>query len=264
LGGTAGANTATITEITPNDGTTFNVAVSGMTTSGTVIASLAANVATDAAGNGNTASTSTDNTVTVNIDSTPPVITPTVTGTLGNNGWYTSNVSVSWSVSDPESDISLTSGCNAQSVTADTTPAGMTFTCTATSAGGTNTQSVTIKVDKTKPTCSVTASPNTLWPPNHSLVAISTSVPVTDSGSGSAGFKLFAVSSSEADSGLGTDDVPGDIQGWVLNTADTAGQLRRERFGKNGRTYTLTYQAQDNAGNTASCAATVRVPHSQS
>jgi hypothetical protein len=45
-------------------GTTYNVAVSGMTTGGTVIASIAATVAHDAAGNGNTASTSTDNTVT--------------------------------------------------------------------------------------------------------------------------------------------------------------------------------------------------------
>ena len=38
-------------------GTTYNVAVTGMTATGTVIASIAAGVATDAAGNGNTAST---------------------------------------------------------------------------------------------------------------------------------------------------------------------------------------------------------------
>src|SRR5207245_606359 len=43
---------------------TYNVAVSGMTTSGTVIASIPAGVARDAAGNANTASTSTDNSVT--------------------------------------------------------------------------------------------------------------------------------------------------------------------------------------------------------
>jgi hypothetical protein len=64
LGGTAGATTAGVSEIAPMDGTTYNVAVSGMTTSGTVIASIPAGVATDAAGNANTASTSTDNTVT--------------------------------------------------------------------------------------------------------------------------------------------------------------------------------------------------------
>ncbi len=76
LGGTAGATTATVTEIAPMDGTTYNVAVSGMTMNGTVIASIAANAATDTAGNGNVASTSTDNTVTY--DATNP--TPTVEG----------------------------------------------------------------------------------------------------------------------------------------------------------------------------------------
>jgi large repetitive protein len=66
LSGTAGATTAVVTEIAPNDGTTYDVAVSGMTTDGTVIASIPADAAKDAAQNGNTASTSTDNTVTFN------------------------------------------------------------------------------------------------------------------------------------------------------------------------------------------------------
>src|SRR2546421_192045 len=60
LGGTAGATTAVVT----GSGTTYTVAVSGMTTNGTVLASLAAGVAHDAASNASTASTSTDNQVT--------------------------------------------------------------------------------------------------------------------------------------------------------------------------------------------------------
>src|SRR5437870_3209711 len=44
-----------------------------MTSAGTVIATIAAGMATDAAGNGNTASTSTDNSVT--FDTTPPTVT---------------------------------------------------------------------------------------------------------------------------------------------------------------------------------------------
>jgi hypothetical protein len=65
LTGTAGATTGTVT----GSGTTYNVAVSGMTGSGTVIVSLAAGVAHDAAGNASAASTSTDHTVTY----APPV-----------------------------------------------------------------------------------------------------------------------------------------------------------------------------------------------
>ena len=74
--GTAGGTkVGTVT----GSGTTYNVAVTGMTGTGTVIASLNASVATDAAGNGNAASTSTDNTVTY--DTTAPTATVTLPST---------------------------------------------------------------------------------------------------------------------------------------------------------------------------------------
>src|SRR5438093_474560 len=57
IGGTAGG-TKTVT--VSGGPSTYNVAVSGMTTAGTVIASISAGVAQDAAGNLNTASTSTE------------------------------------------------------------------------------------------------------------------------------------------------------------------------------------------------------------
>ncbi len=61
LSGTAGATTKVVT----GGPTTYNVAVSGMTNTGTVIATVAANAATGTVNvTGNTASTSTDNTVT--------------------------------------------------------------------------------------------------------------------------------------------------------------------------------------------------------
>src|SRR5437762_1166102 len=55
------------------EGRSDNVAGSGMTTDGTVLASIAAGVAQDAAGNPNTASTSTDN--SVSFDATRPAVT---------------------------------------------------------------------------------------------------------------------------------------------------------------------------------------------
>jgi hypothetical protein len=91
-------------------------------------------------------------------DTTPPVISKVVTGTLGNNSWYTSNVTVDWTVSDPESDISSQSGCADVSVTTD--QATTTYTCEATSAGGTSSDSVTIKRDATAPTLNPSVSPN--------------------------------------------------------------------------------------------------------
>jgi hypothetical protein len=82
-------------------------------------------------------------------DITPPTITPTVSGTLGKNGFYVSDVTVSWDVRDAESEVS-TAGCDTTTLTTDTT--GTTFTCEATSAGGTTTKSVTVKRDATAPT----------------------------------------------------------------------------------------------------------------
>ena len=89
-------------------------------------------------------------------DPTPPVVTPVITGTLGLNGWYTTNVTVNWSVTDPESIILSTSGCNAVTFTSNTT--GTPLTCTAESDGGTTTVSKTFKVDKTAPATTATPS----------------------------------------------------------------------------------------------------------
>ena len=70
LGGTAGATTAVVS----GGPTAYRIDVSGMTGDGTVVASIAAGVATDLAGNtANSASTSTDNTVT--FDATAPSVT---------------------------------------------------------------------------------------------------------------------------------------------------------------------------------------------
>jgi len=90
LSGTAGATTVNITEVAPNDGTTYDVAVSGMTGDGTIIASITAGAASDASGNPSDASTSTDNTVTY-FDTTGPTVQvintspDTGDGVLGNS-----------------------------------------------------------------------------------------------------------------------------------------------------------------------------------
>ena len=89
-------------------------------------------------------------------DTTAPVVTAQVTGTLGQNGWYTSNVSVAWTATDAETPIT-TPACASSTVSADTT--GTTFSCTATSGGGTTTKSVTIKRDATAPVVAFAAHP---------------------------------------------------------------------------------------------------------
>ena len=91
------------------------------------------------------------------LDSTAPVITPDVDGQLGLNGWYTSDVEVSWTVIDAESEVTATDGCDAITIDDDTD--GITLTCSATSAGGSSSASVTIKRDATAPGVSCSPAP---------------------------------------------------------------------------------------------------------
>ena len=88
-------------------------------------------------------------------DITAPVVRADVSGTLGTQDWYRSDVSVSWEVSDPDSPVAF--DCPPATVTADT--AGTTFTCSATSGGGTTTVSTTVKRDTVAPviTCGTPA-----------------------------------------------------------------------------------------------------------
>ena len=83
------------------------------------------------------------------IDDTPPVIEPQITGTLGENGWYTSPVDVQWSVVDAGSEIRWSTGCERNQVQNETPDAG--FFCHAESAGGLAFNEVHVKVDLTQP-----------------------------------------------------------------------------------------------------------------
>jgi hypothetical protein len=88
--------------------------------------------------------------VITRLDTTPPVIVPTVTPSPNVNGWNNSAVSVSWSATDPESGISSSTGCTTTSLTTETS--GTVLTCSAKNAAGlTGTVSVTIKIDLTAP-----------------------------------------------------------------------------------------------------------------
>jgi len=91
-------------------------------------------------------------------DTTPPLIVPVVSGSLGSNGWYTSDVSVGWNIVEPDSVVTSSSGCGSTVVASDT--AGISLICTATSGGGTASSSVFIKRDATAPILMPSVSPN--------------------------------------------------------------------------------------------------------
>jgi hypothetical protein len=190
-------------------------------------------------------------------DSTPPLISPSVLGTQGNNGWYRSNVTVTWSVTDPESGIASSTGCAETTLSTDTT--GVTLTCSATNGVGLSASaSVTIKIDQTPPVISGMPVGCSLWPPNHNLVQVAV-VGAADPVSGLAP-RSFQVTgtSNEPDS----DSTP-----QIVITPSSGGyviQLEADRRGDgNGRLYKLSAMASDVAGNTATVTAFCSVQHDQ-
>ncbi|MBI5854712.1 MAG: hypothetical protein HZB35_05675 [Nitrospirae bacterium] len=123
-------------------GTTYNVAVTGMTGTGTVVASVGAGAASDAAGNPSAASTSTDNTVTFN-DTVPRVLSINRA-----NADPTNAASVQWTVlfSEPVTGVDLTdfalasgTGLTGASLSSVTANSGSNYTVTASTGTGSGT-----------------------------------------------------------------------------------------------------------------------------
>jgi hypothetical protein len=116
--------------------------------------------------------------------------------------------------------------------------------------------------DHQAPSLSVALSPSLLFPPNHALKTIHATVAAHDACDSSPQLRLVSITSDEPDQGTTSDDVPNDIQGADVGTADLEFQLRAERDDDgDGRTYTVCYEAVDASGNVAHQCATVTVPH---
>ena len=89
------------------------------------------------------------------LDTTPPTVFPGLSGIIGGDGWFTSDVDLYWGAWDPDTPVTSWSGCDPTRVTTDTP--GTTFTCTATSEGGTASASATVKRDATPPAITITS-----------------------------------------------------------------------------------------------------------
>ena len=240
LSGTAGATTA----IVSGSGATYTVTVSGMTTSGTVIASINAGVAVDAGTNPNLASTSTDNTVTYNVPVDPP---PTVTINQGStqvDPTSTSPIIFDVVFSEPvtgfaNGDVTLSGTAGA--TTAIVSGSGVTYTVTVSgmTTSGTVIASINagVAVDAgTNPNLASTSTDNTVTYDAPPTVTINQAAGQTDPTSASP--ILFTVTFSEAVTGFATGDV---------TLSGTAGATTAIVSGS-GATYTVTVSGMTTSG----------------
>jgi hypothetical protein len=109
-------------------------------------------VVTDTAGNYDTASLEFE---ASSVDTTPPVIEADVQGTLGQGGFYVSDITVTWTVTDDESAIEEMAGCDPVTFTTDALESHV-VNCMATSEGGTSQESLIFSRDVTPPAVTVT------------------------------------------------------------------------------------------------------------
>ncbi|MBU1486493.1 HYR domain-containing protein [bacterium] len=164
-------------------------------------------------------------------------------------------------------DVTATDICDADVTVVCSPPSGTVFplgetivNCIATDdSGNSSNSSFKVKVvDTTSPTINLTIDPDTLWPPNHKMVKVTT-VSATDI-CDAAPTVIVSVASNEPINGTGDGDTEPD---WEIN-ADGTVWLRAERSGTGtGRIYTITVTVTDASGKIAIATGTVSVPHDQ-
>jgi hypothetical protein len=204
---------------------------------------------------------SSTSSVTVKIDTTLPVILPTVTPPPNPAGWNNTSVNVTWTVTDPISGIGNSTGCSPTTISTDTP--GTTLVCSATTVAGLSaSQTKTIKLDKTGPVIAGMPAPGAcvLWPPNQKLVQVA-NITAADALSGILAGSLNVTATSNEPQ---NDPKSPDIVITPTNAGGFTIQLRADRAGNaNDRVYTLNATAKDIAGNTTTVSGACTVPHDQ-
>jgi len=116
-------------------------------------------------------------------------------------------------------------------------------------------------VDTTPPVIqNVTASPNTLWPPNHKMIQVNVSATAVDDCDPSPDCIISSVNSNEPPNGVGDGNTAPD---WVI-TGNLSAYLRAERSGTgDGRIYTIAVSCTDGCGNSSVETTSVTVQHNQ-
>jgi hypothetical protein len=199
------------------------------------------------------------------LDSTPPITTAMLTGTLGNNGWYVSDVQMTLTSTDNDGGSgvkeihytvdgteTIVQGSSASfSIVGDGTHAVTWYAVDNAGNVETPVQEMSINIDKTSPSIpALSANTAILWPPNHKMVNVLIKGSVADGGSGIASTIITVTDEygirNVTVSGFGSS-IP--LESWRLDTD------------MDGRLYTITAVTTDEAGNHSTGTTTVLVPH---
>ncbi|MFH1832817.1 MAG: hypothetical protein ABH816_01435 [Candidatus Levyibacteriota bacterium] len=199
-----------------------------------------------------------------NYDQIPPKTTVNLTGTKGQNDWFSSNVKVELIATDEangsgvqKTEYSLDNGQTIQTYTTSFTISTegvnkLKFKSTDNAGNEEIPQELEIKIDKTAPVITLSANPNQLWPVNKKMVDVTINGSIKDSLSGIAS-KTFTV----------TDEYQTPMP-LISDFGQTIKlEARRDGDDKDGRIYEIRATSTDFAGNQALATTQVIVPHDQ-
>ena len=117
---------------------------------------------------------------------------------------------------------------------------------------------LSVRIDKTDPTITITADPTVLWPPNGRRVVVTVSGSAVDEPSGLAGVSYEIVD----EYGLAFSIPPRVLEGRSMTWEEAVAlEARRDGSDRDGRRYTLIATGRDVAGRTAAATVGVLVPH---
>lgn len=195
-------------------------------------------------------------------DNTPPLTVAGLAGTGGLNGWYVSPVGITLSASDEGSgvkEIRCSVDGAAEVVTPGNTAAitlgndgrhTISFYAVDNAGNAEPPQSLPVNIDQTAPVFTAALNRNILWPPNRKMVDVRVNGVPVDTLSGIASVVVVVA------------DEYGVYSGTVPGAGETA-RLEAWRDGDDmdGRHYTITATATDNAGNSTTTFTEAIVPH---
>jgi hypothetical protein len=198
-------------------------------------------------------------------DITPPITIAMMTGALGYDGWYVSNVQMTLTATDNDGgsgvkeihytvDLAETivQGSSASlSITGDGAHTVTWYAIDNAGNAETPPQEMNFNIDETAPSIpALGANSAILWPPNHKMVNVMIGGSVADGVSGIASTKITVTDE------YGTCDTTVPEFGSVVPL-----ESWREGADRDGRLYTITAVVTDNAGNQSTGTTTVLVPH---
>jgi len=211
-------------------------------------------------------------TADLGVETVAPVTAATVSPASpdGSNGWYRSAVTVTLGASDNCSGVARTEFSADGGATWESYASNLALVSdgvktihyrSVDNAGNVEAaKSLTVKIDQTAPTISISADPSVIWPPNGKTVPVTISGAGADAVSGLAGVSYVVIDEYGLPLGVPSRLLGGGSATWADQLAVEAS---RNGYDLDGRVYQALATLTDVAGNTATATAIIRVPHDQ-